>query len=366
MECADCPGGTLEATVFVRDDEPVDGYTSRRDSSAVYPIWGEMWDRFPDVDGLLALVKASDEKVSYDPQLGFPLAVETPEGRVTNVRVVFDLDEARDELAAARARWMEEGTDSYTVSYEQSTQVGSGDYLVVVREREAQQVWFRALSEEAGRAGPPHTVEDLFAVIERSLAEGMARFTFDYHATGYPETVEGVDRLSDHGFRFRAIIVDPDMPGPLEDGSVPTLKRWEIRGEWSSGGFRSVGFEGDSVSCLGWMSEQEGRLSPSGADGLDALLDLDLADIPMEYTGPPRSPADTDPPWEIDETTFVFGVDGWTITSRHDRTVHPLLTTLDRSITELVFPLCSCTGTEWIEVTEPCAFSSEDDPQPGP
>jgi hypothetical protein len=134
------------------------------------------------------LVDLSGNVESTDPML--PDAAQRDGISFTDMSVHFDLAAALEELAAARARWMEAGIRDYRLSYDRHCFcIASGPVEAEVRDGIAVSVVTQLGEGDPASAPVASTVEQLFDIIERIFVGSAHRHQVSYRTDGVPTDI---------------------------------------------------------------------------------------------------------------------------------------------------------------------------------
>ena len=217
-ECPPDSSGTLRLTVRNGTIEPVvysvntgEAFTEQ-DLVYAYKTVDDWLDRI--ASALLGL--PDDFGASYHPSLGYPTSFGlnysrdvpdhgftlkrlsyTPEDPDAPPRPLYDVEQAREELAAAKAKWEAEGSDDYTIGYgawcDECPEKGRRLKVTVrngVIESVIDELSGEALTEE-GFAYGYRTIDDWFEFLEDALGSRPAhKLRIEYDAyEGYPRSL---------------------------------------------------------------------------------------------------------------------------------------------------------------------------------
>lgn len=197
--------GQVHVTFWVRGGEVVAGLSEEPGTKAMIST-----SDYPGLGEIVELAEAADGDVAYEPELGYPVAVDSPDGPITNVTVTFDIDEALRDLTKARARWEQNNTEAYRLTYSQSTGTFAGEVVVEVEGDVANLV----STEGHGSIMSVKTIDVFFEMIDTYLSGRVLTFTFEYAADGHPTTVVAQTSRGPQGYGYRNITVEPLTPTP--------------------------------------------------------------------------------------------------------------------------------------------------------
>ena len=186
---ASCEGsgcGVLDARyeVLHRSGDVVGAFAIREIGDSPEKISPIATNLLPNVEELLALAERS-RPADFDEITGVPTSVLRGTIEFENIQIVFDIDDARQELETSRETWRRAGLGDYLLTYRWPCACPrAGFYEIEVRGGVAvEEVARRSLD------GIPTTVEELFDVIDRALGEDLDTFDLRYSDTGAPVLV---------------------------------------------------------------------------------------------------------------------------------------------------------------------------------